>query len=180
MFNSFDVGISFEMDLVQDFCFRYDSRLIGDVGFYSAMLGHESCVDILMFSSKGLFVIEAKNYKTALRGCINDNFWLGVTGRNSTKVYNVYMQNLLHVRLVRQFLRRRKLNAPRIFNVVLVPDSCRVFSDYGGVMTVSNFHSQYVELQDVWPNYEDIFAVFDQYQLDYFKKRRRRNGQTSR
>ena len=71
MQNSFDVGISFEMSLASELCFRHNSRVLGNFGLYSKVLQSESCTDLLVFSKKGLFVIEAKNFKSSLRGQFN-------------------------------------------------------------------------------------------------------------
>ena len=87
--------------------------------------GKTSEIDVIMFHSKGLFVIESKNYSGWIFGNENNKQWtqtLPVGRRRSHKerFYNPIMQNATHIRAVRKYI---DATIP-IYSVIAFSDKC--------------------------------------------------------
>lgn len=104
-------------------------RVLSNIGLHSPYLKRETEIDKLVLSPWGLYCIEAKSFNTSIWGSINDDFWVGVTGRKSTKIYNPVMQNFEHIRCLKKKLKKVTGNYIDIVNLVVVPDSCRIHTD---------------------------------------------------
>lgn len=104
-------------------------RVLSNVVLYSPYLKKETEIDKLVLSPWGLYCIEAKSFNTSIWGSINDDFWVGVTGRKSTKIYNPVMQNFEHIRCLKKRLKTITGNYINISNIVVVPDSCKISTD---------------------------------------------------
>lgn len=87
--------------------------------------GKTSEIDIIMFHSKGLFVIESKNYSGWIFGNENNKQWtqtLPVGRRRSHKerFYNPIMQNATHIRAIRKYVN----DTIPIYSIIAFSDNC--------------------------------------------------------
>lgn len=87
--------------------------------------GKTSEIDVVMFHSKGLFVIESKNYSGWIFGNESNKQWtqtLPVGRRRSHKerFYNPIMQNATHIRAIRKYVN----DTIPIYSVIAFSDNC--------------------------------------------------------
>lgn len=68
--------------------------------------GGTSEIDILIVCSKGLLVLECKNYAGTVYGDAKMRRWIQYVGNKKSYFYNPFFQNRSHVEHLRTFLRR--------------------------------------------------------------------------
>ncbi len=78
-------------------------------------------IDMLLITTKGIFVIESKNYNGIISGGYEDFWWNQKLGNNiSYKFYNPVMQNESHIKILKDYVPE---NLP-IYSVVVFSDRC--------------------------------------------------------
>ena len=87
--------------------------------------GKTTEVDIIMFHSKGLFVIESKNYSGWIFGHERQRMWtqtlpIAYGESHKARFYNPIMQNATHIRSIRRLIDDR---VP-IYSVIAFSDKC--------------------------------------------------------
>jgi hypothetical protein len=101
-------------------------------------LQRDTEIDRLVIAPWGIYSLEAKSFKTALMGSLEDDYWVGITGRKLTRIYNPIMQNFEHIRCLKRKMRSLFGSYPSIINYVVVPDSCDIKTDAEGfVLNIS-------------------------------------------
>lgn len=63
---------------------------------YLPYRGRLTEIDIIALSSKGIFIIENKNYNATIYGCATRKYWKACYKYNSSYLYNPILQNRLH------------------------------------------------------------------------------------
>lgn len=87
--------------------------------------GKTSEIDIIMFHSKGLFVIECKNYSGWIFGNEHNKQWtqtlpVGYGKSHKEHFYNPIMQNATHIRAIRKYID----DTIPIYSVIAFADKC--------------------------------------------------------
>lgn len=87
--------------------------------------GKTSEIDVIMFHSKGLFVIESKNYSGWIFGHENNKQWtqtlpVGRGRSHKEHFYNPIMQNATHIRAIRKHIN----DTIPIYSVIAFSDKC--------------------------------------------------------
>lgn len=115
-----------------------NAMILHDLRLDSTYLGKETQIDLVAIDDSGIFVIEAKNWKFWIRGDLDDRQWTGLSSdRKVMTVFNPYDQNIIHVRALRNAIRRRG-GKPVIFhNLVVLPDGTEIYSDCKDVVNSS-------------------------------------------
>lgn len=114
-----------------------DAIFLHDLHIYSQFLHKETQIDVVMISNSGVFVIEAKNWKHWIRGGYDDYEWSGLTNdRKVITVFNPVYQNLIHIRTLRNAL-RKDWDVPDFYNLVVLPDGTDIQSGCCEVMNLS-------------------------------------------
>lgn len=99
---------------------------------------HETQIDLLMVTEKAIYVLETKNWIQSINGNRGDYVWRGYSGQpKGMTVISPFIQNLLHVRLLKAGALGRGVTLPPVYNVICVPDSCMINSDCDEVVHVS-------------------------------------------
>lgn len=156
-------GIKFEEEIMNKVGSSISAYFLSDVTFFSPAIGKDSGTDILAITDKGILVIEAKNYKTMLSGNIETEKWLGTTYGNNSIIFNVYRQNKLHKRLVMNFLIDVLGTLVPVYDIIVVPDTCKIYSNFDRVMQLSDVVQWYHTLPYRKIKKEFIYKVFDVY-----------------
>ncbi len=123
---------------------HYDSGLYGEYSLYRYLQPFErigckflfnlyvprdnnktSEIDIIMFHSKGLFVIESKNYSGWIFGNESNKQWTqtlptGYGESHKERFYNPIMQNATHIRAIRKYID----DTIPIYSVIAFSDKC--------------------------------------------------------
>ncbi len=86
-------------------------------------------IDVLMISSKGLFVFESKNYSGWIFGSDNQKYWYQTlpAGRRKShkeKFYNPVFQNNTHVRYLKSLIG----NKVPIYSIITFSDRCKLMN----------------------------------------------------
>lgn len=133
------LGTDFERIVVQDLRIRYpESKILHNLSFYSAFLGKETQNDILFIHSKAIISVECKNWTRYIKGSYNDETWTGSSRSHLTlSVFNPITQNDIHIRALRNNLRRQGINPPVFYNLVLLPDGTQLYTDCKEVINYS-------------------------------------------
>ena len=143
-------GTSFEFKVMNDVITEFpEAKIYHDVKYYSTYLQQETQVDLLIITSTGVFMIEAKNWKNWVAGTYDDFFWYGRSRESKTlKVHNIVMQNLIHIRELRNILRVRGYEPPVFHNIVVFPDGTELRTECSEVINLSKLHRTMNKVQD--------------------------------
>lgn len=96
---------------------------------YSDTLGRKTEIDRLLLTPWGAYCIEAKSFNSRLQGDLGDKQWMGWSGKYEKAIFNPIVQNLEHVRSLRNNIRRTGGLLFPVKNVIVVPDGCQVESN---------------------------------------------------
>lgn len=120
-------------------------------------------IDLIAITSKAIYVIEAKNWSNYIDGTYNQFHWTGMGDSLKTMtVVSTYMQNLLHVRLIKSSAIREGCKLPPIINIICVPDSCQIYSDCSEIVHLS-------EIATRINRYESSLTItYNQNEIDKF------------
>lgn len=143
MKDKFCIGERFEEFIVDTIHSELDSKhyICQNLTLYSHLLERDTQIDIVIVTSSRVYCIEAKRFRTTLKGSINDRMWTGNSGRYYTKLYNPVLQNAEHIRCLKREIRRLGFPAPRIENIVCVPNECEILADIPNVLTLGTLIS---------------------------------------
>ena len=138
--------------------------VISNLVLYSHYLESPTEIDKLIISPHGIFVVEVKSFSTSLHGRFSDEFWTGITGKTSTKIYSPVRQNFEHIRTLNNALHRIGGKFYPLENIVIVPDSSKINSDCNQVMNLSNFVSYFAGRSVEGIKFSDIKAMISDLQ----------------
>lgn len=133
-------GTVFEKTIIKYLHNHYpDAVLLHDRELFSHFLRKNTQVDLIMIHEKGVFVIEAKGWKRWVRGNYNDMKWSGMSSvTNVMDVFSPVNQNFIHIRAVRNAIRRELGKEPvPFYNVVCLPDGTVLDTDCDCVVNLS-------------------------------------------
>jgi hypothetical protein len=116
-----------------------NSRIITDLEiYYDKLARNKTQIDVVAIYEDSIFVIEAKNWSKYIKGNFSQYNWRGLSGNpKGMDIISPVMQNYLHIRLLKSKALQEGIQLPPIFNIVCVPDSCRIISDCNEVMNYS-------------------------------------------
>lgn len=133
-------GISFENIILRHLSSKYSGSIfLHNLELYSDYLKKDTQIDIVFIDSKGVFVIEAKNWKNWVRGDYGDKHWKGQGASHDViTTFNPIDQNFIHIRALRNAIRRECREEPVLFhNVVCFPDSTALKTECKEVVNLS-------------------------------------------
>lgn len=139
----FSLGERFEEFIVDSIHSELDTEhyICQNVRLYSNTLKRSTQIDILVVTPIRIYCIEAKRFRTCLRGSVNDVMWTGNSGTYYTKIFNPVLQNTEHIRCLKREMRRLGCVTPKIENIVCVPNGCEVNTDVSNVITLGTLIS---------------------------------------
>ncbi len=140
-------GDTFEFEVMDTLRVAFpDAVIIHDKRIYSHYLQQDTQIDVIMIYDGGVFVIEAKNWKGWIKGTYDDDKWTGKSLEAKVlTVFNPIHQNLIHVRTIRNALRRIGVNPPFFANIVVFPDGAMIKSNCSEVVNLSSLVSKVKE-----------------------------------
>lgn len=122
---------------------------------YIPKKGNETTeIDVLMISSKGLFVFESKNYSGWIFGSDNQKYWYQTLPSNrgkshKEKFYNPIFQNNTHVKYLKTFIEK---TIP-IYSIITFSDRCTLMNVY--------FQSSKVNVINRYQVYNLISSIYN-------------------
>lgn len=124
-------GNYFELIIAQYLREKYkDSVVIHNKSLYSNFLEKDTQLDVILVNPKGIVVLEAKCWKQWIRGDYRDFMWHGkASGKDTMQIISPVNQNFLHIRALRNAIRREGFEPPRFGSLVCVPDGTTIKSD---------------------------------------------------
>ena len=134
-------GSVFENTIARNLARRYpDAIIIQNRQLYSDFLKNDTQIDLILILSKGIFVIEAKNWKRWVKGGYNTDHWKGqASSMNVLDVFSPVNQNIIHVRALRNAIRCKfGMDVVRFHNVVCFPDTVSLMTSCTEVVTLSS------------------------------------------
>lgn len=137
-------GLQFETEIALLLHKYYPNAVVlNNMWAYSEFMERATQVDITMITEKGLYFIEAKNWRTCVYGNVADSKWRGkASGCKMLEVPSILKQNIIHIRAVRNGLRRRNVEPVRGQNIIVFPVSTRIFSDANEIVNINNLISR--------------------------------------
>lgn len=100
-----------------------DYVLLKDILLESSK-GKTAQIDHIVVSPKGVFVIETKNYKGLIYGDHKERYWTQVIDKNTYNFYNPVIQNLGHIKAIKEKLNNKK-DIP-IYSIVAFNERCKL------------------------------------------------------
>ncbi len=136
-------GMSFENMIARHLKSKYpESEVLHNRELFSPYLKKTTQIDLILLHPKGIFVIEAKNWKKWCRGGYDNAFWFGQGMANEVlQAYNPLNQNFIHIRALRNAIRTETGVEPVAFhNVVCFPNSTILETECIEVVHLSFLH----------------------------------------
>lgn len=164
-------GNAFESEIQQELSYVLDGygKIYQGVYLYSHSLGTFTEIDLLIVTPKKLYSLEAKSFRNVLEGSMHMTMWIGKTSKYVTKIYNPYFQNITHIRALRKTFYDLGVRLPIVENYVIVPNTCRIRSDYDKIFKISQLVSRISEDKYIGKDIIDV-AKFDK-ALDIIQRR---------
>lgn len=136
--NYYKIGEDFEDFIVRALYARLPGKIniIQNKSIWSFALNKKTQIDMILVTEFGIYCIEAKRYRTKIKGSINDKIWFGFSGSYMTRFYNPYFQNVEHIRCLKRELRKQGYVVPQIRNYVCIPNKCDSETDIARVVTL--------------------------------------------
>jgi hypothetical protein len=116
--------------------------VIPNFKMYSFYLKKVTEIDRLLVTPWAAYAIEAKSFTAVLDGNISDQFWYGRSHATPSKIFSPVLQNFEHIRSLNANFRWHSLPFLKFENVIVVPDSCRIKSNYKNAFNLSRFLDQ--------------------------------------
>ena len=106
-------------------------------------------IDVLAAIADILLVVEVKNVKR-IEGAVSHSYW-NLTGFEQGQAYstlNVFTQNRIHVRSLKDAWQSLRQITPTVVSVVVVPNGCDISPTLAefGILTVQQFAEQVAEM----------------------------------
>jgi len=82
-------------------------------------------VDLVLINSKGIFVIESKNYSGRIYGSIDSKNWMQILGNNKrNRFYSPVLQNRTHINSIKNIL--KDVNEKDIYSIIVFSERCNI------------------------------------------------------
>lgn len=142
-------GNVFELRVCRYLHSRYGAKavVLHNREVWSEYLGTDTQIDVILILPKGVFVIEAKGWRDWVRGEYNDFHWKGKSLHpDIMRVFSPVYQNFIHIRSLRNAIRKVGVEPPYFHNLVCFPDGTSIQSNCREVCNLSNLGVQIDEL----------------------------------
>lgn len=133
-------GTIFENRVASYLHHRYPAcEVLQNRTLFSDFLGKDTQIDLIMVSTKGVFVIEAKGWRKWVKGDYDDHLWSGQSSQaNVITTFSPVNQNIIHIRALRNAIRMTFGVEPVSFcNCVCFPDGTDIYSDCSEIVNLS-------------------------------------------
>lgn len=133
-------GSVFENTIARNLARRYPNAIIiQNRTLYSDFLKNDTQIDLILIQRKGIFIIEAKNWKRWVKGDYNAGHWKGqAASMNILDVFSPINQNIIHVRALRNAIRSKfGIDVVHFHNVVCFPDTTSLMTSCTEVVNLS-------------------------------------------
>lgn len=165
-------GACFEAQISRMLARLYpDGRILADVHLPCKFLNKEETqIDLILVHPRGVFVIEAKGWKNWVKGGYTDSVWKGAgSAQNILAVYSPVSQNIIHIRALRNAIRKQcDFNPISFTNLVCFPDGVRNMSVCDEVVNFSNLKlkiDKQILRQDNLINVNDYVNLINQVRI---------------
>lgn len=125
-------GSFFEQEIVKSLYEQFSDEciVIHNKELYSDFLGKNTQIDVILLHKHGAYVIEAKNWKHWIKGNYADFYWAGKSAQKDVmRVISPINQNFLHVRALKNAIRKKGIQPLAFSSVICVPDGTDILSD---------------------------------------------------
>ena len=134
-----NIGTTFEEHVIIYLkSYFQNCRIIHNKSIYSPLLEKDTQIDIIFICNNLIAVIEVKDWVKSVRGDYADTHWVARSrGVNNIYHFNVYNQNLIHIRSLRNALRRMGYNPVQFANILCFPDGVDLLTNCKEAVTLS-------------------------------------------
>ena len=134
-----NIGTTFEEHVIIYLkSYFQNCRIIHNKSIYSPLLEKDTQIDIIFICNNLIAVIEVKDWVKSVRGDYADTHWVARSrGVNNIYHFNVYNQNLIHIRSLRNALRRMGYNPVQFANILCFPDGVDLLTNCKEAITLS-------------------------------------------
>lgn len=138
-----------------------ESKLVYDKRLKCSWLKrNETQIDLIMVTKKAVYVIEAKDWSRLISGDYGDYEWKGLGNHPQLMtVTSPYLQNMLHVRMLKAAFLKYGHVMPPIFNIICVPDSCSIDSNCIEIVNLSNLVSRIKNIENRLTSTLNVYEV---------------------
>lgn len=108
-------------DRIEKFIKKYDANSKVLRNLYIPINSHDTTeIDLLWITTKGIIVIESKNYNGWIFGNEKSKYWMQIIYNNKQKFYNPVVQNRIHIDSIKKIV---NLNT-KCFSIVIFSNNC--------------------------------------------------------
>lgn len=138
-------GTWFELHVANELSRLFpESVVLHDLPLYSYYLSNwyerpiTTQIDLVFITPYRIYVIEAKKWGDEICGNREDYKWTGKpNAKNFVKNMNPVSQNLVHLRELKNLLRRNNYDVPDFESCICVPDGTKIITDCKEVLEMS-------------------------------------------
>lgn len=113
-------------------------KIILNKEVFSHFLDDTTQIDVIIISDNNVYIIEAKNWSSYIKGSYNDKYWKGKGDSQAMSVFNPVNQNAIHIRaLIKALYDKGHKSLTHFKSLVVVPDSCQLLTNCSEVCTIS-------------------------------------------
>lgn len=118
-----------------------ECKIILNKEVFSYFLNDVTQIDVIIISDNNVYVIEAKNWSSYIKGEYNDKHWKGKGDSQAMSVFNPINQNAIHIRaLIKSLYDKGCKNLIHFKSLIVVPDSCQLLTNCSEVCTISELN----------------------------------------
>lgn len=145
-------GNWFEQRIAQRLSMEFrGARVLHDCKLYCRYKEGITQIDVILVHEDGICAVEAKNWSGYLKGEYGDTVWTGKSDDPMVKtIVNPVDQNFMHIRALKNALRRKGFKPGRFYNYVCVPDTTDIYSRCSEVCNLSMLVKRLKEQERAW------------------------------
>lgn len=115
-----------------------NAKIIMNKEIYSPFLGKNTQIDLIIITDYNVYVLEAKNWSTFIKGTYDDSHWKGKGSSQTMTIFNPINQNAIHNRALRLALHNKGYSELKPFkSLIVVPKECQLMTNCKEVCTIS-------------------------------------------
>lgn len=132
-----------------------NAKVIMNKEIYSPFLGKKTQIDLIIVTDYNVYIVEAKNWSTYIKGSYEDTYWKGKGASQVMTIFSPINQNAIHSRALRLALYNKGYKELKSFkSLIVVPNECQLLTNCKEVCVLS-------ELQKVIEGHDSNTGTID-------------------
>lgn len=132
-------GKFFEMYVASKLWSEFDYPILLNREFLDNRIGRHRECDLIFVTPFKIYCVECKNYKGYVSGNKFDDKWTFTSSGRKSKSQNPYILNKKRIRTIRSKFYSNNYYPPKIENIIVFPDRCKIHVDINNVYNLSDF-----------------------------------------